>query len=184
MWNKYRDTVKSLGYTAGFSVLPRVVVPDHVQLDYWIKLATTDALKKRFCGFSDITPTSAFEFIEESTHTYYVVDHEDFSIVAEFTLENFMGKAAQMHFSGRPGNTPALNRFLSRAVSDQILKDWKDQSDIERPFVEALFGLTPVENRVAVIFALKCGFKKLGVIPGTVPNGTDYSAATLTIKTR
>ncbi len=184
MWNQFVSEMEKLGVSSGYHIFPRSVVPERIQLQYWDKLASTDALEKRFCGFDNITPDAAFEWMQGSDNTYFIVDLSKYDIVAEFTLENFMGKAAQMHFSGAPKNSPQFNAWLSTAVSDQIVNYWKDQADISKPFVEALFGLTPVKNRVALLFALKCGFKKLGVIPGVIPDGDDYSPATLTVKTR
>jgi len=184
VWNSYVDMLDSLGMDTGYSILPRAIVPEMKQLGYWETLDDAGLLAVRFCGFDNVDPDLIMEYMEGSTHTFFIIDTGSKGIVAEFTLENFLGKAAQMHFSGHPCNSPKLNKFLSEAVSDQVLNEWKDEADTDKPFVESLFGLTPVENRVAVIFAMRCGFKKLGVIPGVIPNGDDYSPATLTVKTR
>lgn len=115
---------------------------------------------------------------------FNVVNQERAEVIAEFTLEGFVGKAAMVHFSMHPGNTPQYSLKLAREVTDSILTTWSEPIN-GSPFLYTLYGLTPVTNRAACAFVQRVGFKKLGILPkGQMEDGEHYVDALITIKER
>lgn len=130
---------------------------------YWQTLAMHDTLKYRLSDVEDPTWSDVLGMIRNcGKHMYMVLDDE--KVVGEFMLENFTGKSAQVHFSMHPENSFKYNLQICRYGLVQILSRWKSADDDQHPFLDSLFGLTPVNNRRACIFVLKAGFRKLGVI--------------------
>ena len=173
-----------LGLTDCFMVIPTLGVPAEELYSYFSDLEKADTLKYRFSDTPGITTQEAYDHIITVGNTYGVLDTADGKLVAEFALDTFTGRAAQVHFSMHPGNDFAVNRYLFDAVSDQILMQWKVLGDLSIPYLDTLFGLTPVGNRVACIFVLKSKFEKIGILP----HGTNYLGDTVdslvTAKTR
>lgn len=121
--------------------------------EYWQLLYMHDRLKYRLCDVEDPTWADVIEMITHKGKHMYMVGLDD-KIVGEFLLENFTGRAAQMHFSVRPGLNAAESFALARFTSDQLLESYLD----------TLFGLTPASNRAALIYNMRAGFKRVGVL--------------------
>jgi hypothetical protein len=131
---------------------------------YWSALEAAGRLKYRLCdteepGFSDVLRMIKYNF----PHLYFVKFPDVALIAAEFMLNNFSGKAAQIHFSLHPQLHTRLGLPMVRHVTESIF-DWKAKDGT--PYLNSLFGLTPVTNRAACIFVLKVGFKKRFILPG------------------
>lgn len=138
--------------------------PDTVQL-YFQTLAQHDTLKYRFPDIEDPQWWDIFEVIQRLGKGMYILLDNDDNPVAEFTLENFVGRSAQIHFSMHPEIKMKERITISRFVQKFLLVDWINQKT-NKPFLKSIFGITPLSNRVACIFALKSGFKKMGILPG------------------
>lgn len=78
-----------------------------------------------------------------------------------------MGRAAQIHFSMHPNNKFTDSVHLARWGTEQILNKWTNKKT-GKPFLDSLYGLTPATNRVACIFVLKVGFKKIGYLYNSI----------------
>jgi len=145
---------------------------------YWVALFEADLLKYRFCDTPQ--PATVEHALDEHGETTYFVFAKKL-IVAEFTLDNFAGRSARVHFSMHPSLSSQHTAYLAKTVGDSILNDWKVGDE---RFLDAMYGMTPTENRVACLFVQRAGFKKLGILP----SGCDYlggiSDAMLTLKTR
>jgi len=148
-----------------YLIVPAIGLSNKAIKSFWEALERADTLKYRWSDTPGITSQEAFSLSIEQTHMYHVIDSATGAIVAEFALDTFTGKAAQVHFSMHPDNDSALNWYLFDAVSDQILYYWKALENLDQPYLDTVFGLTPVANRAACLFVLKSKFKKIGVLP-------------------
>ena len=114
-------------------------------------------------------------------HVYFLLHPLKSHIMAEFTLENFIGRSAQIHFSMHPETTPHEAFMLGRTATDRVLHDWKLYN---QPYLDSLYGLTPTLNRPACAFVQRCGFKKLGVLRGAQHWRGEPCDAMITTKAR
>ena len=135
--------------------------------DYWLALEKADTLRFRLC---DLTKPRYKDVINmyrnKHLQCFMVFNVKQQKVVAEFMLENFMCLTAQVHFSMHPDNDFKTNIHLASWATDQVLDLWVRQS--KKPFLDALYGLTPATNRVACIFVLKAGFKKIGYLHNAI----------------
>ena len=156
--------------TAGISKFGHDIVPlmsqkqDDVQY-YFQQLYAADTLKYRFSDLDNPQWLDVLEIIQRMGQGMYLVRDCDRNLVAEFTLEGFTGQSAQLHFSMHPGINIREKLVIARHTLEHILLHWINPATT-RPFLKSVYGLTPIPNRVACIFALKAGFKKLGILPG------------------
>jgi len=188
---KIQDVTKALleflhssGIKDSYLVVPAAGLTSQAIYHYWCELFNADTLKYRWSDWDQPTPQQVTDYCQETPNVFFVVDAETGAIVAEFALCNFMGKAAQVHFSMRPNQGTKLSIFLADEVTNMILHQWKDITNLEESYLDTLFGITPVDNRVACIFIRKAGFKAIG----TLVSGTNYlgsvTDALLTTKSR
>lgn len=130
--------------------------PDGVQ-EYFKVLLDADLLRHRL---SDIqNPTVDQAILNVTKHTYCVLED---GIIAEFALEGFTGRSAQCHFSMHPDNDAVKNKEISHFIHNEILNVWKRDDGF--PYLDSLYGIQSVKNRAGCLFALRMGFKKLGII--------------------
>jgi len=182
------DVLVSELYKWGVSDSYLVVPSSSLERDkvqwYWNALAEADTLQYRW---SDVVEPKADEvgaLHYVTPNTYFVVDVATRLPIAEFALCNFTGKAAQVHFSMHPVNPTSVNLFLAEHTTNLILNNWTEVENLEKSYLDTLFGVTPKKNRVACLFIRKVGFTQLGVIPsGTMFKG-EVDDALLTIKER
>ena len=152
------------------------IVPIHeleaVQVEtYWQLLAFQDTLKYRLCDIEDPKWEDVKGMIQRMwPGMYYVVADE--GIIAEYTLENFTGKSAQIHFSFLPGLEN--KEGVCRLVLETLLSPKN---------LLSVYGLVPTENRVACVFALRNGFKKIGILPGGMKYRGKVMDAMITVAT-
>jgi len=157
--------------TLEFSVVPLLhLAPDQVQY-YFQRLYTNDTLKYRFSDIIEPTWSDALEVIQRmGQQMYMVLDNETNDILGEFMFENFTGKACQSHFSTSPDTDTRTRVKIGRFAAEHALT--RKRPETGEYFLDALYGLTPLSNRAATIFALKIGYKKQGVLPsGMMVNG-------------
>jgi len=146
-----------------FMIFPAKTLDYTKGLAYWKDLEKSDRLKYRMCDISTPNMEAVHRLLWYHGHNLYYVQMQD-DIVGEFMLNNFTGKAAQIHFSTHPKLHMKVGIPLIKSVIEDIFK-WKS-SDTEEPYLLSLYGLTPVTNRAACIIVLKVGFKKKGILPG------------------
>ena len=142
-------------------------VPLEVE-QYWQDLAKKDLLVKRWYNRKDPKWKDVHGIILDimsgrQQALMYMVYSKD-EIIAEITLDNFMGKAAQTHFSIHPDLSYADTLAVSKDVVRILLTILYDPVTRE-PMVYSLFGITPLTFKSACILALKVGYKKMGVLP-------------------
>ena len=162
-------------------IIPAATIPTLVIERYWKDLLENDLLRYRLCDLKGPKIEDAMTLTAQFLQ-YFLVDPADSRIRAEFVLNNFTGKAAQVHFSMHPDNTPQRSLHLARRVTDQVLNEWTPVDKPDEPFLYSLFGLTPVDNRAACAFVQRVGFRKLGVLPGGQLSGGEPTDAMITIK--
>jgi len=157
-----------LGMPNSYIVAPARGLDYQALHGYWSAVEAAGLLDLRFPEkpVADLNKFVAERRLQD--HEYYVIHCGSGQLVGEFSLENFMGKAAQVHFSMHPDNEPSFNVELASCVADQLLYQWKDFRDLSRTFLDTLLGLTPIPNRAACIFVLRAGFEKLGVLPSSM----------------
>lgn len=178
------DFLRDSGIKDSFLTVPAKGLPRRSILSYWNTLSNADTLKYRWSDTESPTARWATDYCLDTPHMYFVVDTGTGRIVAEFALCNFIGKAAQVHFSMDPLNEFKLSVFLADEVTNMILQQWKDVKNLEESFIDTLFGLTPVDNRVACIFIRKAGFKAVGTLASGATYLNDTVDALLTTKSR
>jgi len=143
--------------------------PDQVQY-YFQRLYVADTLKYRFSDIVEPTWSDALEVIQRMGNTMYLVVDETEDILGEFTFENFTGRACQSHFSTSPDIDTKTRIKIGRFAAEYSLT--RKRPDTGEYFLDALFGLTPLTNRAACIFAMKIGYKKQGILPsGMIVDG-------------
>lgn len=168
-----------------FMVVPAKSIPPQKLFDYWNALYKKGTLKYRFSNITKPTPIKALNMMQDEMYqVYHVMDTNTGLLIGEFALENFTGKAAQIHFSMHPNNETKVNLDMARTVADMILNEWKDLNDTSKPFLETLYGMTPVDNRVACLFVLRVGLKKVGILPNGITYLGQVTDAMLTVITR
>jgi len=94
----------------------------------------------------------------------YMLMNDDRQIIAELTLDNILGKAAQSHFSVHPDLSYSDTIDVGKDAVAIILTAMVESATKE-PMLYTLYGLTPLSNKAACILALKTGYKKMGVLP-------------------
>lgn len=164
-----------------YEVYPHRHLPPDVVEAYWGALEEAGTLALRFCNMDNPTVKDAMAVTARFPQQFYYV-HEDDKVVAEFMLENFTGKAAQIHFSMHPNNPLSKSLTLASEVSSAILDVWKNT--IGEPYLDTLYGLTPTTNRPACVFVLRTGFKKMGILPSGIIDRGVVTDAMMTIKQR
>jgi hypothetical protein len=142
-------------------------VPKQFEDDYWNALLARRHARIRFCetqidGLADI-----YEVLDGSgILTFYAWDSAFERICVEATLCNFVGLAAQLHFSVHPD-------YMGKAaleICEETLQ-WMfslRRMDEDQPLIKSLYGLTPITNRLAIKFVLNNKFEKLGILPSSV----------------
>lgn len=160
-------------------------VPYQTLMDYWSDMAAADTLKYRFSDIKNVTPHKVMDFVHDDSYMMFsVVDVNTQKIISEFAFENFTGKAAQVHFSMHPENDSRFSVQLATEVTDDVLNVWKTKENPDEPFLDTIYGLTPVDNRAASIFIRKAGFEKIGILPRGIKYMGEVTDALLTVKTR
>ncbi len=149
-----------------YAAVPLLHLPvDQVQT-YFQTLGVYDTLRYRFSDLDDPKWDDVIGIIQRVGKQMYMVLDQYQRVVAEFMLEGFTGQSAQIHFSFHPELLTIQEKFeVGKYVLRTLFHDWTDPKT-EKPFLQSVYGLTPLPNRVACIFALKAGFKKLGILPG------------------
>lgn len=157
-------------------------------LDYWQRVDDAGLLAHRWCDVKDPTAESVIRLLRDLpalARFMFMLFNEQKGLVAEFTLTNFTGKAAMVHFSMAPENSPQESMHYARTTTDIVLNEWGDGDKPDAPFLYSLYGLTPVTNRTACAFVRRVGFKKVGILPmGQKVNGSESVDALITIKER
>lgn len=181
---KLLHKIHTLGLTDCYMIVPAISVPGADLIEYWVALENADTLKYRWCDMKNPTAVEVTDRLVDLDHMYNVIDCTTLKVVADFALDTFTGKSAQVHFSIHPDVDGYVKRQMFDMVSDHILKYWKDIVNFKESYLDTLFGLTPVGNRVACVFVLRSSFNKLGILP----SGTKYMGKTddalVTYKTR
>lgn len=160
-------------------IVPANQCPEELVASYWQALVDADTFKYRFAANIDVTVADAIEMRFDPKYLMFCVLEAD-KVVAEFALENFTGKAAQIHFSMHPDNPSLMNFRLAKSVTGDILNTWLRQDG--EPYLHTLYGLTPVDNTVACRFIQKVGFEKLAILPSGISYLGETTDALLTFK--
>ena len=178
------EYLQNTGMAESYLVVPAAGLNSGSVTSYWDQLSKADTLKYRFSDKVEPTAGWASAYSQATPNFYFVVDVSTATIVAEFALCNFMGKAAQVHFSMSPFQDSKLSIFLAEEVTNMILNNWKDVENLEESYIDTLFGMTPVANRVACIFIRKAGFKAIGTLISGATYLGETTDALLTTKSR
>ena len=145
---------------------------------YFLDLADADTLKYRFSDQDKATSSWAANHHTTTAGCFFVVNQRR-SIVAEFQLSNFIGKAAQIDFCMHPDKA---TDNMAELVTNAILKNWTIVENMYESYLETIYGLTPVDNRAACLFVLKAGFKKVGILPSGSSYLNSITDSLITIK--
>lgn len=135
---------------------------DQVQY-YWQTLYMDGLLDDRLCDIKNPTWTDVREMIVRMGKNIFHVLNGQNEIEAEFTLENRTGNAWQIHFSCSPHTSAKRRIAIARDIGEELFT-WEG--------LDSLYGLTPVTNKLACMFVLRSGFKKVGILhKGTYEKG-------------
>lgn len=148
-----------------YEIIKFVHTPADLILKYLDKLHRHDMLKYRFTDVDNPTTFTVIDLF--STHGdrfHFVFDKERQEIVGEFAISDTISEIGLVHFSMSPDITPHEVFHIIKEGTNEVLSHWKKQ-DSDEPFLKALVGLTPVENRRACLVIQRCGFKKIAVVP-------------------
>lgn len=176
-----------MGIEETYSIVPMEGVSVEQITNYWKELQDYGQLAKRWgdLAFPSVKDIVDISLRKDPTYQMFAVIYcDDGHMVAEFSLEHFTGRAAQVHFSMRQELDTPVKYALADQVTDMVLEDWTDINSPDRPYLDTIFGLTPTIHRLACMFVLRSGFKKVGILPRGVHYMGQVSDAMLTIKTR
>ena len=179
--------LRSLPLKDTYMLMPVAGFSDVQLLEYWVPLDAAGLLRYRFNDSSSPCAEEALMYQRQSQHIYsktdcfVVVETLSSKIVAEVAVSDMTGKAGQFHFSVLDSNSTSLNNYLGTAISDFVLNSMTSRGG---PYVNTLFGLTPVLNRAACFLVLRSGFKKMGILPSGCLFATEICDAMVTTKLR
>lgn len=164
-----------------FFTLPLYSLPPDQVRDYWKDLYDSGYLKPRLCDVPNPSLSNAVHLMNTHGDGMYFVAVEG-KLVGEFTLDNFTGKAAQIHFSTHPDlrfkDAVPLVRDVVRSIFN-----WTVQGK-EETYLDSLYGITPITNRAACIFVLRVGFEKQFILPSGMRDGDDVVDGMVSTYTR
>ena len=167
-----------------FGIVHGDEAPDNFVREYWEALMDTDRMKMRFCNVEKPTLTDVQQcHCDPRVQCFYTWDNERHRLTADFMLENFTGKSAQIHFSMHPDNSFKYSLALGRQITDQMIDDWRILGTDEF-YLRSIYGLTPESNRAALLYNLRVGFKKVAVLPYGILDRGKLVNAVIVIKTR
>lgn len=150
-----------------FEQVPRFQLSETEEAVYWNTLLKSGQAKARFCEALVNTYADIRAILDAySMHTFYVWDPEHSRLCAEGTLCNFVGLAAQVHFSIHPNYRGSAGRQAAIETLDWMMTLRRQEED--QPLVKSIFGLTPVGNKLALKFIQCVGFELRGILPGAV----------------
>lgn len=166
------DKLKSFGMADTFMIVPSVGLSRDSIRSYWQILSDSNRLQGRWGDTrpEDLNVDSITDYSIATANTYFVVETVTGRLIGEFALDMFTGKAATMHFSMNPYNSPSFNRDIGILVTDCVLNNWNNVVNLEESYLDTLIGVTPVDNRAACIYLRRAGFKPIG----TIASGTKY----------
>jgi hypothetical protein len=151
-----------------YEIVPLKKMPKVLVMGYWESLLSAGRLATRL---SDVHTPSVDDvvllmgrFPESMFFVLRKVESEWFPI-SEFTLTDFIGNAARIHFSMSPDLEFKNCLKVGREVTDSVLNNWYKAGNPDEAYLSTLIGLTPVPHRRGCLFALKSGFEKQCVIP-------------------
>ena len=157
-------------------------VPVETYVKYWDDLITADRLRFRLCDTVNPTWKDIHRMFQINMNHMYLAMYKD-TPVGEFMLNNFSGKAAQVHFSVHPSLHIRIGIPVVREIVWQIL-NWKVQGQPNEYYLHSLVGLTPVTNRAACIYVLRVGFQKRFILEAGMCDRGEIVDAMLTTCTR
>jgi len=176
-----------IGLEESYMAIPISYLSKEHITNYWQELYNSDQLKHRWADIKDPQVDEVVDLclqMDPNYQTFAVIYCTDGYMVAEFTLENFTGRAAQVHFSMRQDLDYKTKIALADQVTDLVLNDWVNAEKPDTPYLETIFGLTPTVHRLACHFVLQAGFSKIGVLPKGLHYIDTISDAMITVKIR
>ncbi len=145
-----------------FCVVPVLRLPPDTVQFYFQRMAVHETLQWRFTDIVDPQWEDVIGVIKRMGNHMFAVMKGD-QMAGEFALENLVCRAAQGHFSTSPDITTKERIHIGKEALKYIFSI--PNKTTGEPFLDAVYGLTPLKNRAACMFALKIGFKKQGVLP-------------------
>lgn len=182
------EVLRSFNLSDTYQVMPTKGFTDRQLLDYWESLDRAGLVRYRLNDVSDPSAYDGMMYQRMSEQAWnkticmVVVETSTSKIVAEVAVTDVTGKAGQFHFSVLDTNPPQLNKYLGKAVTSLVLDHLKNTHG--EPYLDTLYGLTPVKNRTACFLVLQSGFKKLGILPSGCTYNNEISDAMVTVKVR
>jgi hypothetical protein len=148
---------------------------------YWESLKKLGAYKKRF-PHGDVNNFDDFMkvVVDPDSILFLVFNKEDMIPVGEFMLTNFSGLSANIHFS----LNPKYYRWGVQIAQDALRQAFTlERADFPgEKMLESIIGITPVSNKLALMFNEKVGFKEIATIPkGFFVHGTGFVDARATL---
>lgn len=131
---------------------------------YWYALSLENVLKARIFDANKPTLDDVAKMIKnKNNQSFYVRDKEADILVADAMLNNAKGLVCQVHFSVHPGYYGAEALTVVNSGLKGLFNLTDSRSD---KTIQALVGVTPIKNRLAICFLRKIKFKKLDILPG------------------
>lgn len=134
-------------------------------LNYFEKLEEANLLEDRLSEHKNPTVQSFVDLLQrEGNKFYFVIDRVRREIVGEFNISDTLSEVGLVHFSMSPVVKANEVFHIIRNITNDILLKWKKR-DSDEPYLQALVGMTPVENKRACLVIQRCGFKKIATVP-------------------
>jgi hypothetical protein len=159
----------------------------YVERSYWSAQIKAGNHRARFFDIEVLGPDDIHMALSTPSNiTVYGVSDNTGEIECEATLNNFIGLAAQIHFSMHPRNWGPKALTVADGCVQWLFTLARVSPTVALPLVDSIFGLTPVKNRLAVRFIQKIGFEAKGVLPKALyfKASNSYEDALITVRTR
>lgn len=132
---------------------------DYRVVNFWKDMKTSGLLRSRMIEVAEPSLRDVEEMLADKTNACFVMwDAEKGKIAAETMLNNFRGLAAQVHFSIHPIYHGPIAVQIAREGAEQHFNLKSEQTG---DCLTTLIGLTPADNRLAIKFIKRVGFKVL-----------------------
>lgn len=132
---------------------------DYTVVDYWQTLLEKGLLAQRLYDTVDPKLSDVEEMLASPDNLCYIMwDAKERKVCADTMINNIRGLVAQVHFSMHPDYFGKETvRIAKEGVEQHFLTKIRPTGE----YIQTLFGITPVRNRMAVRFIQKVGFKPI-----------------------
>ena len=136
-------------------------LPDAALWELYYAMLNRGAIPLAFCSGGIDDEKDFVRWFKKDTNKVgaMIIENE---LVALSWVNEFLGRTAKLHYVIKPTH---WGKAKSRPILKEFIKYWFDMESNGKRLFDALTGITPASNPLAVKMALDCGGKLMGTIP-------------------